>query len=138
MILKKISRVLKYPVTMHYAQLTSLKKIESSLIRSENLNYLNNESLISVGVTDNKSSSLSKLDQKCNIMVKCPVGVTENFTLNNIVMQGSVFAPLKCTTQIDSLGRDCLSSSEEDINGLYRYRGVVDIPPSLWWTTFWG
>ena len=102
-----------------------------------------NNDLWDVSLTDDKFALVSKLDQKCNIVVKCPVGATEKFTLNNIVMQGSVFAPLKCTTQVDSLGHDCLSTSEEDIRGLYRYRGVVDIPPLYggrhsWSQSMWG
>ena len=43
-------------------------------------------------------------------------------------MQGSVFGSLKCTVQVDTLGRDCLSS--EDQIGLFQYKSIVYIPPT--------
>ena len=39
-------------------------------------------------------------------------------------MQGTVFAPIKCSVQIDSLSRDCLNSGD----GLYEYKGMVEVP----------
>jgi hypothetical protein len=41
-------------------------------------------------------------------------------------MQGTVFAPIKCSIQIDTLGRDCLANSEGE--GLYVYKRIVDVP----------
>ena len=48
-----------------------------------------------------------KLDEAANVIVKTPCGVTEEFELNKLVMQGSVFGPIKATTQIGTVGRDC-------------------------------
>ena len=42
-------------------------------------------------------------------------------------MQGSVFGSLKCSVQVDSLGRDLLSL--EKAPALYRYKDCVDVPP---------
>ena len=53
-----------------------------------------------------------------------PSGTTDKFELNKIIMQGTVFAPLKCSIQIDTLGRDCLANGD----GLYEYKTVVDVP----------
>ena len=39
-------------------------------------------------------------------------------------MKGTVFAPLKCSVQIDTLGRDCLTNGE----GLYNYKDIVEVP----------
>ena len=39
-------------------------------------------------------------------------------------MQGTVFAPIKCSIQIDTLGRDYLTNGD----GLYEYKSVVDVP----------
>ena len=39
-------------------------------------------------------------------------------------MQGTVFAPIKCSVQIDTLGRDCLINGD----GLYEYKEMVDVP----------
>ena len=57
--------------------------------------------------------------------MKTPCGDTERFTLNRIVLQGSVFGPLKFSVQVDTLGRDCLS---RDV-GLYHYKNLISIPP---------
>ena len=40
-------------------------------------------------------------------------------------MQGTVPAPLKCSIQIDTLGKECLESGE----GLYEYKECVNVPP---------
>ena len=48
--------------------------------------------------------------------------------LNNIEMQGGVLTPLKCSVQMDTLGADCLNSVEHS-RILYKYKGVVKIPP---------
>ena len=68
---------------------------------------------------------ISKLDENCQAVVKTPCGDTDRFTLNRIVLQGSVFGPLKCSIQVDTLGRDCL---KRDV-GLYLYKNVISVPP---------
>ena len=35
-----------------------------------------------------------------------------------------MFAPIKCSVQIDTLGRDCINTGD----GLYQYKGIVDVP----------
>ena len=67
---------------------------------------------------------IAKLDEQAKVVVKTPLGTTDVFELNKKVMQGTVFAPIKCSVQIDSLGRDCLQSGD----GLYSYKGLVDVP----------
>ena len=59
--------------------------------------------------------------------LKTPCGLTEEFSLSEIVLQGSVFGSLKCCVQCDTLGRDCLSDIEG--LGIYKYKGTIDIPP---------
>ena len=39
-------------------------------------------------------------------------------------MQGSVFGPIKCSIQMDTLGRDCLANGD----GIYRYKDIIDVP----------
>ena len=77
-----------------------------------------------VGVCDDKFAMIAKLDEHAKVVVKTPVGTTEKFELNKIVMQGTVFAPIKCSIQIDTLGRDCLANGD----GIYEYKNVVDVP----------
>ena len=77
------------------------------------------------GIKDDKFALVSLLNEKCKVTVKTPVGETESFLLGNIEMQGTVTAPLKCSVQIDTLGRDCYRSGR----GLYQYRGACTVPP---------
>ena len=61
--------------------------------------------LYDLGVQDDKFALISALNDKCRVTIKTPVGQTEEFLLEKIEMQGTVTAPLKCTGQMDSLGR---------------------------------
>ena len=63
-----------------------------------------------VQVQDHKFALISKLDEKCRIVVKTPVGVSDMFELSRIVLQGSVFGPIKCSVQMDTLGRQALQT----------------------------
>ena len=76
-------------------------------------------------VTDDRFALISKLDEKCETVVKTPCGDTERFSLPRIVLQGSVFGPLKCSVRIDTIGRDCLSRNV----GLYMYKDAIAVPP---------
>ena len=69
----------------------------------------------------------AKLDDKCEVKVKTPCGPTESFILKEIVPQGSVSASIKCSIQIDSIGRDCQET--DNGMGLYKYKKSVLIPP---------
>ena len=78
-----------------------------------------------VKVQDDKFALIAKMDQKANVIVKTPCGPTEEFTLEEIVMQGSVFGPIKSTIQIDTLGRDCQTHNQ----GMFKYKNVLSITP---------
>ena len=80
--------------------------------------------LYDLGVNDDKFALISALNDKCLVSVKTPVGQTEEFILKNIEMQGTVSAPLKCTGQIDSLGRNGYSSQ----SALYKYNQNCFVP----------
>ena len=75
-------------------------------------------------INDDKFSLIAKLDENCQAVVKTPCGDTDRFNLNQIVLQGSVFGPIKCSVQVDTLGRDCLTRNV----GLYTYKNVVAVP----------
>ena len=49
-----------------------------------------------VKIQNDKFALISKLDENCKIVVKTPCGVTDRFELSRIVLQGSVFGPIKC------------------------------------------
>jgi hypothetical protein len=78
-----------------------------------------------VGFRDDKFAVISEMNSKCNISVRTPVGLTERFELTDIEMQGTVLGPIKCSVQLDTLGRDCYERQE----GLYWYNDCVAVPP---------
>ena len=53
--------------------------------------------------------------------------MSERVEMKEIEMQGTVPAPLKCSVQLDTLGKECLQTGE----GLYKYKGCLNIPPLL-------
>ena len=71
---------------------------------------------------------MTKSNEKCPMAVKTLWGsVTDRVEMKEIEMQGTVPAPLKCSVQLDSLGKECLATGE----GLYAYKDCVNIPPLL-------
>ena len=81
--------------------------------------------LYDAGVKDDIFSLVSMLNEECQVKVKTPVGSTEKFILNDIEMQGTVLAPLKCAVQMDTLGKYCYTYS----TGLYKYKETCYVPP---------
>ena len=53
------------------------------------------------------------------------MGNTKRVVVNNIEMQGSTWGPLKCSVQIDQIGKDSLSNNEN----LFMYKNEVAVPP---------
>ena len=51
---------------------------------------------------------------------------TQRSTINNLEMQGTVLAGLKCSISIDTFGKECIEN-EHDI--LYTYKNSVKTPP---------
>ena len=97
-----------------------VEKCFDSLWLSECIN-----DIFEAGVNNDKLCLLYHSNKNARIAVKTPSGVSERFTINNTVMQGTVWAGLKCTTTMDKLGKQAY----EDPNLLYRYKNLVDIPP---------
>ena len=77
-----------------------------------------------LGVKDDKLALISALNDKCRVSINIPVGQTKEFILNSIEMQGTVSAPLKCTGQIDSLGRNGYTNQ----TALYIYNNNCFVP----------
>ena len=95
----------------------------------DELNYSETHNdLFDVGVNDDKFNLITKLDEECHITVKTPVGPSEQFKLNEIILQGSVLGPIKCSVQLDTLGRDTLSDSSEQCT-VFKYKDSVEVPP---------
>ena len=77
------------------------------------------------GVRDDKFAMISQMNTDCNIAVKTPVGITDRFKLREIEMQGTKLSNIKCSVQIDTLGKECYSSNE----GMFLYKECVYVPP---------
>ena len=78
------------------------------------------------GVSGDSFVLMANSNQNCKVAVKTPWGtVTDRVSLKRIEMQGTNPAPLKCSVQVDTLGKDCLAEGE----GLYKYKGCTNIPP---------
>ena len=81
--------------------------------------------LFDAGVKDDRFTLIARMDEESYVKVKTPCGPTEEFVVKEIIQQGSVFGPLKCSVQIDTIGRDCIIEDE----CLYKYKNAVRIPP---------
>ena len=85
--------------------------------------------LYRAGVKDDKIILISNSNKNCDVAVKTPWGsITDRITLENLEMQGTVLSNIKCSVQVDSLGKDCLIENK----GVYKYKGCISIPPLPW------
>ena len=81
--------------------------------------------LFDAGITDDNLALIYKMNSRNQVAVKTPFGITERKSVEKIVFQGEVFGPLQCSVTVDTFGKECM---EEDKH-LYKYRGVVGVPP---------
>ena len=77
------------------------------------------------GVKDDKLALLFNINSHVKVAVKTPVGRTDRKSIFNAITQGDVFAPLLCSNQIDTFGKECLMEKKYT----YSYKGEVEIPP---------
>ena len=85
--------------------------------------------LYGAGVDDDEFVLVSNSNKECTIAVKNPWGtVSKRITMNNLELQGSVLAPIKCSIQVDTLGRDIMKDIKAG-ERLFRYKDCLKIPP---------
>ena len=60
-----------------------------------------------------------------HIGVRTNFGLTERENIHDIVQQGGIFGPTKCSVSTDSLGRNVITRKES----YYRYKDNVNIIP---------
>ena len=78
------------------------------------------------GVQDDKFILIANSNKQSHVSVKTPWGgVTNRIELEELEMQGTVISNIKCSVQIDSLGKDCLTENK----GIYKYKECISIPP---------
>ena len=76
------------------------------------------------GFTNNKLSLLSLENEVCKVAVKTPAGHSRRVEIPRIVLQGTVFGNLECTSTMDKVGKNAYTSK----NAIYSYKGNVEIP----------
>ena len=76
------------------------------------------------GVNNNILVLLHEKTKNAQIAIKTTVGMTERISLTNIIMQGTVFGSLICTSVIDKLAKIFFSDSKL----LYKNMGELDVP----------
>ena len=81
--------------------------------------------LYDAGLDNDKLNLLFLENQNAKCAIKTDHGVSRRINIENIVMQGSVWGSLFCTTTMDKLGQ--IAYQDEEL--LYRYKGVVAVPP---------
>ena len=78
-----------------------------------------------VGIKDDNLALLYELNKQIEIAIKTPSGLSERKPVKEIVAQGGIFGALKCSNQIDTIGRECIKTGEN----VYVYKNCVNIPP---------
>ena len=81
--------------------------------------------LYEAGLDNDKLPILFYENQNAKVAIKTQQGITSRVNIKNIVMQGSVWGSLFCTTTMEKLGKLCYENKEL----LYKYKNVVDVPP---------
>ena len=80
--------------------------------------------LFETGFSNDKLPLLFLENQNAQIAVKTPTGTSDRATITNIIMQGTVWGSLCCTTSMEKLGKHMYE--HEDM--VYRYKESVEIP----------
>ena len=80
--------------------------------------------LYEAGVQNPNLALIHAANTKNKVAVKTPNGISERVTINDIVMQGEVMAPLECSVSVDTFGKEC----QKEEKYLYYYRDLVGVP----------
>ena len=76
------------------------------------------------GVQTDKLNVLHMLNQNAKVAVKTSSGLTQRESISNIIMQGTVWGGIFCTTSMDKLSK----LKYENPEMLYNYKGIVGVP----------
>ena len=76
------------------------------------------------GLRNDKLVLIYEETRNAKIAVKLPTGITKQIDIENIIMQGTVFGSLICTSVINKLAKIFYEKSEL----LYKYKGEVEVP----------
>ena len=59
------------------------------------------------GVRNRNLAMIYEANRKNQVSVKTPDDTTKRVTIDNLVMQGEVMAPLECSVSVDTFGKEC-------------------------------
>ena len=76
------------------------------------------------GLDNDKLVLLFEETRNAKIAVKTTMGMTERISIKNLIMQGTVFGSIICSTVMDKLAKIFY----QDKNLLYMYKSVVEVP----------
>ena len=80
------------------------------------------------GLTNDKLNLIYISNEHANIAIKTSSGKTDPFSINKIVMQGTVWSGLMCTSTMDKL---CQLIYKEG-SPMFKFRGQVSVPFWKW------
>ena len=81
--------------------------------------------LFDAGFTNDKLPILFQENQTAKVAIKTQEGISKRIDIKNIVMQGTVWGSLFCTTSMEKLGKYFYENKEL----LYTYKNEVEVPP---------
>ena len=80
--------------------------------------------LYECGLNNDKLVLLFEETKHARIAIKTAMGITERISIENVIMQGTVFGSIICTSVMDKLAK----LFYQDKSLTYKYKGVVDVP----------
>ena len=81
--------------------------------------------LFETGLKNDNLNLIHKLNENNKVAVVTPHGVTDRVDIDKLVMQGENLAPLECSVQVDTFGKECLIENKY----LFFYRKTIPVPP---------
>ena len=78
-----------------------------------------------LGFKNDKLPLVYLANQTANIAIKSSSGISERRTIENVIMQGTVWAGMLCTGTMNKLGKIVYENPE----AAYKYRSKVVVPP---------
>ena len=90
--------------------------------------------LYEAGLQNDKLPLLFMENNNAQVAVKTNGRISKRVSIQNIIMQGSVWGSLCCVVLMDKLGKLVYSKPEL----LYYYKGWLGHLLFRWWTTYWG
>ena len=81
--------------------------------------------ILPLQMRDNRLALVYELNKTNLVSVKTPVGLSEQFSCDEIVLQGGGWGPIQCSVSIDKLGRICTKRQQH----IYSYKDKVGVVP---------